>query len=205
MLAASALLGQCTRVVAQEATSQGKALDQLFSAYIRSSAVTPSTPKPPPKKEAGLILNQAVMRTCCERIVKDVQRVFFLRDRSGKMKLQLKGVYSHGPALFFWLQLNNRSVLDYDVDSIRFLITDAAKGRHPPSPSQMSGRLLEPVFVYDSTAMIPGHSKVSNVFVLPRFTLPAGRQLLIHVREKNGGRHLSILTTNWTLERARFI
>ncbi len=200
LLAASALLGQCNEAVAQTATSQGQTFDQQVPTVIRSSAVM----NPPPAKPTGpkgIVINQAEVNRCCERIMQDVQREFFLHDHNGRMKMQVKGVYAHGPALFFALQLNNRSTLDYEVDSIRFVITDAPRSRHPPSVS----KALEPVYVYDTTAMVPGHTRAASIFVLPRFRLPAGRQLLIDVREHHGARHLRIMTGNWTLERARLI
>jgi hypothetical protein len=194
LLAAAALFGQVHRVTAQTmASSQGQTLDHLFSTYIRSSAVNPPVlSKPVP-------LNPTDLRRCCEKIDRDIQRVYFLRDRNGRMKLQVRGVYTHGAALFFWLQLNNRSPLDYDVDSIAFQITASGGSRVSPAPL----RSLAPFYVFDSTASVPGHSRVTSIFVLPRFTLPAGRELTIRVFEKNGGRHLRIQTGNYTLERAR--
>ncbi|HEX3933497.1 MAG TPA: DUF4138 domain-containing protein [Puia sp.] len=199
LLAAIALLGQIHRVTAQTtAASQGQVLDHLFSTVIRSSAEKGSDP---PKTMTGkdIPISQTDLRRCCEKIDKDIQRVYFLRNRNGKMKLQVRGVYTHGAALFFWLQLNNRSPLDYDVDSIAFLITVAGGKQFPPTPP----KTLAPVYVFDSTGTVPGHSRITSIFVLPRFTLPTGRQLTIHVQEKNGGRPLQIRATNWVLERAR--
>lgn len=212
LLAAIALIGQVHEVTAQTtASSQGQALDHLFSTVIRSSAVNPTATT----KSASLTMSSSTpmslnslmpspmspadLRRCCEKITRDIQRVYFLRNHSGRMKFQVRGVYTHGAALFFWLQLNNRSPLDYDVDSIAFQITGA--GGKQVSPVQP--RTLAPFYVFDSTATVPGHSRVTSIFVLPRFTLPAGRQLTIHVFEKNGGRHLKIQTGNYTLERAR--
>jgi Domain of unknown function (DUF4138) len=143
----------------------------------------------------------ADIKRCCDKIIGDYQRIFFLQDRNGKMKLQLRGVYAHGAALFFLLRLNNRSPLDYDVDSIRFFIAGTGKGKIPPP----GAKPLTPVYVYDSTAAIPGYSRETNIFVLPRFTLPPGRQLFIDVQEKNGGRHLQVQASNLTLVRARLI
>ncbi|HEV2481760.1 MAG TPA: DUF4138 domain-containing protein [Puia sp.] len=203
LLAATALLGQVHRVTAQTtASSQGQAMDHLFSTVIRSSAVNPSATTKPgsvPMNSGSGPMNPADLRRCCEKIDRDIQRVYFLRNRSGRMKLQVRGVYTHGAALFFWLQLNNRSPLDYDVDSIAFQIT-AAGGRQA---APVTPKTLAPFYVFDSTATVPGHSRVTSIFVLPRFTLPAGRQLTIHVSEKNGGRHLQIQAGNYTLERAR--
>ena len=205
ILAVYALYGHVNEAAAQPASSQGQTLDHLFSTYIRSSAENkPTTVVPGTTGKDGLI-GQTDLRRCCEKIAGDIQRIYFLKARNGRMKLQVKGIYTHGPALFFRLQLNNRSPLDYDVDSIRFLIA-ARDGWAAGRKSATAGiKMLMPVYVYDSTATVPGHSRATSIFVLPRFTLPAGRQLLIHVQEKNGGRSLQIQTTNWTLERARSI
>lgn len=200
LLAAIALLGQVHRVSAQTpASSQGQSMDHLFSTVIRSSAVNPNTVTKPARMPTSSPMSFADMRRCCEKISGDIQRVYFLRNRSGRMKLQVRGVYTRGAALFFWLQLNNRSPLDYDVDSIAFQITGA--GGRQVSP--VTPRTLVPFYVFDSAATVPGRSRMTSIFVLPRFTLPAGRQLTIHVFEKNGGRHLQIVTGNYTLERAR--
>jgi hypothetical protein len=188
-MAAIALLGQFNQAVAQTAATQGQLSNQFLTTVIRSSAAYKAS------------IDQAAIKRCCEKIEKDVQRVYFLQDRNGKMKLQVKGVYAHGASIFFWLQLNNRSPLDYDVDSIRFQIIATGKNKGPsPPPSS-----VQPVYVYDSTAMVPGHSRAVSIFVLPRFTLSAGQQLLINVQEKNGGRQLRVQATSWTLERARLI
>ena len=200
LLAATALLGQVHRVTAQTtASSQGQTLDHLFSTVIRSSAVNPNTVAKRTGRTTPSPMDLADLRRCCEKIDRDIQRVYFLRNRSGRMKLQVRGVYTHGVALFFSLQLNNRSPLDYDVDSIAFQITEAGGKQVSTVPP----RTLAPFYVFDSTSSVPGRSRVTSIFVLPRFTLPAGRQLTIHVFEKNGGRNLQVQTGNYTLERAR--
>src|ERR1700684_991040 len=92
LLAAAALFGQMHRVTAQTtASSQGQALDHLFSTVIRSSDVNPSAQKNAAGKT--IPISQSDLRRCCEKINKDIQRVFFLKDRNGKMRLQVKGVY----------------------------------------------------------------------------------------------------------------
>jgi Domain of unknown function (DUF4138) len=192
-MAAIALFGQFNQAVAQTAATQGQLSQQFFSHQFLTAVIRSSAAYKAP-------IDQAAIKRCCEKIEKDVQRVYFLQDRNGKMKLQVKGVYAHGASIFFWLQLNNRSPLDYDVDSIRFQIIAAGKNK-----GQSAARALQPVFVYDSTAMVPGHSRAVSIFVLPRFTLSVGQQLLINVQEKNGGRQLRVQATNWTLERARLI
>jgi hypothetical protein len=220
-LAAIALIGQSTQVAAR-AAAQGQCWNQFLYPIIRLPAANLSSPSilDAGRTEKGPIgaltvspivspiisiivppIDQAVIRRCCEKIKNDVQRVYFLQNRNGKMKLQIKGVYAHGSAIFFWLQLNNRSPLDYEVDSIRFLIAATGKNKAPA----VALKALQPVYVYDSAGLVPGRGRAVSIFVLPRFTLSNGQQLLINVQEKNGGRQLKVQATNWTLERARVI
>jgi len=130
----------------------------------------------------------AQLQSCCEKIMRTGPCLIFPANHNGKMRFRLLGVYSHGPTLFFLLRLNNRSPLDYDIDSIRFCVAE---------------NTMKPIYIYDSAVMVPGYRRATTIYALPRFTLPPGRRLLIIVREKNGGRHLRIRAGNSTLERAR--
>jgi hypothetical protein len=140
------------------------------------------------------------LRHCCEKIMKTGPCLLLPADHNGKMRFRLLGIYSHGPTLFFLLRLNNRSPLDYDIDSIRFCVVgrDGA-GLIPPL------RALLPIYIYDSAATVPGYRRTTTIYAVPRFTLPPGRRLQIIVWEKGGGRHLHIQAGNGTLERARLI
>ncbi len=143
----------------------------------------------------------AQLQHCCEKIMKAGPRLAFYGDHNGKMRFRLLGIYSHGPALFFLLRLNNRSPIDYAIDSIRFcFIGSGHPEKLPPSPKAML-----PVYVYDGPVSVPGFRRATTVYVLPRFTLPPGQLLQIIVLERNGSRHLRVLAGNSTLQRARFI
>ena len=135
---------------------------------------------------------------CCEKIMRMGPCLLYPANHNGKIRFRLLGIYSHGPTLFFLLRLNNRSPLDYDIDSIRFCIAERQGATQLAQP-----RGLLPIYIYDSTFMVPGYRRATTIYALPRFTLPPGHRLLILVREKNGGRHLRIQAGNSTLERAR--
>jgi len=140
------------------------------------------------------------LERCCEKIMKTGPCLLLPANRNGKMRSRLLGIYSHGPTLFFLLRINNRSPLDYDIDSIRFCIVGLERAVPQPLP-----RMLPLVYIYDSAATVPGYRRVTTIYAIPRFTLPPGRQLQIIIRERNGGRHLDIRAGNATLERARVI
>jgi len=199
-----ALLSQAHHATAQTGAVKNAGLDQFFSSVFRSS----SPPSSFPAVSDDLSHND-LLRASCEKIMKEDMRITSLIDvkidrvvhRTGKMKLQLRGIYTQGSALYFLLRLQNRSSLDYDVEAIHFFITDPANRK---TPLVKYGE-LKPVYVYDSSSVVRGYGQAANVVVLPRFTLPYGKRLVIEVLEKNGGRQLQLQTTNIMLERARIL
>ncbi|HET6255891.1 MAG TPA: DUF4138 domain-containing protein [Puia sp.] len=145
--------------------------------------------------------NQLQLKACCQKITRDVQRIYYLNNRNGKVRLVVRGIYTRGKSLFFSLKLINRSPLDYDVDSIRFFVAEKQKGIR--SPQRL--KELAPIYVYDSATQVKGYSRVASVIVLQRLTLARHRRLRIEVLEKNGGRHLQVQASNFTLETAKLI
>jgi hypothetical protein len=145
--------------------------------------------------------NQAQIKTCCQKIVRDMQRLYYLNNRNGKMRLVVRGIYTRGKSLFFSLKLINRSPLDYDVDSIRFFVAEKVKGVHPLERINE----LKPVYVYDSATQVKGYGRAATVYVLQRLSLARHHRLQIEVLEKNGGRQLLVQAANFTLETAKLI
>jgi hypothetical protein len=46
-------------------------------------------------------VNQAQLKACCQKIVRDAQRLYYLNNRNGKMRLVVRGIYTRGKSLFF--------------------------------------------------------------------------------------------------------
>lgn len=192
------LPGLAMQVQGQAARFPGHGLDQLLSQVARS-VITPDTPVID-RRDTGPV-NQEVLKGCCERIATSKRRIYYLSCRSGKMLFLLKGIYTRESWLFFHFYLSNQSYIDYECDSIRFFLVDKA-GR-----KQGRGKVTEllPIYRYGARRILKGKSDEPAVIVLPRFTLPPEKRLLIEVREKNGGRCLQIQADNFTLVRARLV
>jgi len=188
LLAGYALLGQPGNAAAQ--AGMAAARDQSATGLVQPTAS---------REQVAAI--QAQLKACCQKIARDVQRIYYLNNRNGKVRLVVRGIYTRGKSLFFSLKLINRSALDYDVDSIRFFVAEKQKGVHPLQRLNE----LAPVYVYDSAVLVKGFSRAASVFVLPRLTLARHRRLQIEVLEKNGGRHLLVQASNFTLESAKLI
>jgi hypothetical protein len=153
-----------------------------------------STPPPPCQ-------NVHPPENYCEKLMNARRSIYYLNTRIYKMSLQLRGIYTRGEAIFFCLRLYNHSHIDYAVDSIRFLMADEKQ----PGKARMGGASLSPLHHCGNAGFIKGKSGENCVFALPRFTLPAGKRLVIEIMEKNGGRKLRLFMDNYTLVRARLI
>jgi len=144
-------------------------------------------------------ISEKEIQLCCSRLQKDHRRIYYLISRGSRMDLQVKGIYSREKLLFFRLSLGNHSHLDYDVDSVRFLVRD----RKAAKANIATVRSLPALYTYGNVHSIKGKSREESVIVLPQFTLPDGKRLVIEVTERNGGRKLQVFVDNFTLLRSR--
>gem|GEM_PF-1001432 len=155
---------------------------------------------PPPFRNVSTV-NEEVLRSCCEKLEKDKRRIYTLTARNYRMRMQLRGVYAREGIIFFRLSLRNHSNLDYDTDSIRFIVMDSHLTKRGP----VTVTRLSPLYVYGDPRLIRRKSRTETVIAVPRFTLPNGKLLVIEVLEKNGGRHLQLKTGNALLVNSRQI
>ena len=169
----------------------------LFSTVRAQQSSTGVHPSPAEEPE----IDVPFIKSCCEKVERDKRRIYYLNTRIFRMSMQLKGIYARDEMLFFRLHLANHSHLDYDVDGIRFFIMDVPHAKN----SLIGVRMVSPLYSYGNTRVIGGKSQQENIFVLPRFTLPPGKVLMIEASEKNGGRKLQLRTDNFTLLRSRLV
>jgi len=111
----------------------------------------------------------------------------------------LKGIYSHNNLLYFHTELKNSSNVPFNVDYISFRIVDKKVAKRTAIQEQS----IAPIRAYNQLTVINGRKTERTVFTLPRFTLPEGKQLLVELNEKDGGRHQSFTLGNDDLLRAK--
>jgi hypothetical protein len=185
----------------------------LASGWLPSPAMAGRSTRPPSPDSTGTEdptahspkahgrENDGSLAGCCEKLMTAKRSIYYLNDWSYKMAFQLRAIYTREETMFFCLGLHNHSHINYSIDSIRFYIADERRSGNAP----VRGTRLIPLCAYGNTKIIRGKSKEFCVIALPGFTLPAKKLLVIDVSEKNGGRHLQLLASNYTLIRARLI
>ncbi len=122
-----------------------------------------------------------------------------IKDKKGKIGFRLTGLYVHQDVLLYGLGVDNRSPLNYDLESLRFFIRD--KKRVKRTALQLTE--VKPVFILKDTTHVSSRSEHHMVFVLPKFTLASDQRLVIQAKEKNGARHLELEVGDKSILRAR--
>ena len=127
-----------------------------------------------------------------------------IKDVSSKrfgVEHTLKGIYVSNDLLYFHTELKNSTNIPFQVDYTSFRIVDKKMAKR----TAMQERVLEPVRVYNQTTIVGGKATERMVFVFSKFTLPEGKQLVVEVGEKDGGRHQKFTLGNGLLVKARII
>ena len=113
----------------------------------------------------------------------------------------LKGIYTHGGLIYFHTEIRNQSHIPFDVDYMTWKIVDKKVAKRTAVQEQV----VLPLRAQNYVTCVPGGKNERTVFALSKFTIPDGKQLVVELCEKNGGRHQSFTIENEDLVRAREI
>jgi conjugative transposon TraN protein len=113
----------------------------------------------------------------------------------------LKGIYTYSGFLYFHVQTKNTSQVPFDIDFIRLKIVD----KNIAKRTAIQEQVIFPVRAYHQNIQIAGKHTERTVFALNRFTIPDGKQLIVELYEKNGGRHQRFVVENSDIIRAKVI
>ena len=113
----------------------------------------------------------------------------------------LKGIYTHGGLIYFHTEIRNQSHIPFDVDYMTWKIVDKKVAKRTAVQEQV----VLPLRAQNYVTCVPGGKSERTVFAMSKFTIPDGKQLVVELCEKNGGRHQSFVIENEDLVRAREI
>ncbi|WP_254412120.1 conjugative transposon protein TraN [Dyadobacter diqingensis] len=144
-------------------------------------------------------LNEEFLKNSSQLAFEQQESLSNLKDSSHKAKLSLSGLYINEDVIFYRLEVSNRSTISYDIESLRFFVSD--KKRLKRTAAQETE--VMPLYVHANTDKIPANQSHVFVFALPKFTIPDAKKLTIQLMEKNGGRHLELQVQNKTIINAK--
>jgi len=131
----------------------------------------------------------------------DRTKIKHIGSRNFGIGYLLKSIYSYNDLLFFHLELKNKSTVGYNIDYITFKIADKKVAKRTAIQEQV----IKPLRSCNEITAVAGKKEERTVFVLPKFTIPDDKQLIIELFEKDGGRNQTLTVENSDLVRAEVI
>lgn len=113
----------------------------------------------------------------------------------------LRGIYTHNGLLYFHTQVRNQSNVPFEMDFVTFKIVDKKVMKRTAIQEQ----IVFPLRAYNYATLVAGNKDERTVFTFDKFTIPAGKVLVVELNEKSGGRHQSFTVESEDIVRAKVI
>ena len=113
----------------------------------------------------------------------------------------LRGIYTHNGLLYFHTQVRNQSNVPFEVDFVTFKIVDKKVMKRTATQEQ----IVFPLRAYNYATLVAGNKDERTMFTFDKFTIPAGKVLVVELNEKSGGRHQSFTVESEDIVRAKVI
>lgn len=132
------------------------------------------------------------MLSFAQRVKRSLNYLHGIRYGAGKVWLSLLGVYTNGQLIACKLKIENSSPLSFEFGRIDALVGATRKGRR-----RATQEIELPILLMDcETSLVRERQAGVAVIVLPKKGLAPGQVLEIHVQEKGGERHLTLIISN---------
>lgn len=154
---------------------------------------------------AALVLHllpgkKASISTYCNSIIDNPPRRIVKVEKS-KIITRLTGIYTKDEVIYYQLEIHNHSPLDYDIELLKFFITDKKKSKR----TAVQENELVPLHVAGNKTKVKAYNFSVIVVALEKFTIPDAKFLGIQLMEKNGGRHFNLKVYNNQILKARIL
>ena len=113
----------------------------------------------------------------------------------------LKSIYTNNGLLYFHTELKNTSNIAFDIDFVSFKIVDKKVMKRTAIQEQ----IVFPLRAYNYATLVAGNKDERTMFTFDKFTIPAGKVLVVELNEKSGGRHQSFTVESEDIVRAKVI
>lgn len=117
------------------------------------------------------------------------------KEKKDGIMFQLNNIYLKNDLLFFELEITNQTNLGYEIENFHWWIDDKKQYK----ATNVQEYQIEPEYQHYHIRTIPAKTKLREVFVLPKLTIPDKRLLRIEMLEKalgNTGRKLTLEIRN---------
>ncbi|MDG3582499.1 DUF4138 domain-containing protein [Galbibacter pacificus] len=124
----------------------------------------------------------------CSYLIDRKQRIGRIKKRNEGIILSVENIVFDKEELYFVIQIENRSTLDYDLNFLNLSVETRKKGKK----KSLQHIYQEPIFKYNLPSKIAENETVRLVYVLPKFSISNDRRAVLELNEKNGERNLKL-------------
>lgn len=146
-------------------------------------------------------VDQAEVQESVAKVFSQKQGRAKISDKKYGVLLKLSGLFIKNNAWYFRMQFVNSSNINYNIEQLRFFVRDQKKAKRT-SAQEVE---IKPIMLSDNPELIRSNSARNVVIVLPKFTIPDQKELVVQVMERNGGRNLQLVIKNRHLFQAKEI
>jgi hypothetical protein len=102
--------------------------------------------------------------------------------------LNVKNVVFDKEELYFVIQIENNSTMDYDLNFLNLSIETRQKGKR----KSLQRLYQEPIYKQHLPSKIAEGKMVRFVYVMPKFSLSDDRRAILELNEKDGERNIKL-------------
>ncbi|EHQ01581.1 DUF4138 domain-containing protein [Gillisia limnaea] len=111
-----------------------------------------------------------------------------IKKRNEGIILSVENIVFDKEELYFVVQIENNSTLDYDLNFLKLSIETRQKGTR----KSLQRLYQEPIYIQNLPSKIGENETVRFVYVLPKFSLSNDRRAILELNEKDGERNIEL-------------
>jgi len=124
----------------------------------------------------------------CSYLLNRNQRIGRIKKRNEGIVLSVKNIVFDKEELYFVIQIENNSTLDYDLNFLNLSIETRQKGKK----KSLQSLYQEPIYKHNLPSKIAEGKMIQFVYVLPKFSLSNDRRTILELNEKDGERNIEL-------------
>ncbi len=111
-----------------------------------------------------------------------------IKKRNEGIVLSVENIVFDKDELYFVIQIENISTLDYDLNFLNLSIETRQKGKR----KSLQRLYQEPTYIHNLPLKIAESETVRFIYVLPKFSLSDDRRAILELSEKDGERNIEL-------------
>ncbi len=124
----------------------------------------------------------------CSYLLNRKQRIGRIKKRNEGIILTVENIVFDKDELYFVIEIENNSTLDYDLNFLNLSVETRQKGKR----KSLQRLYQEPIYKHNLPSKIKENGMARFVYVLPKFSLSDDRRAILELNEKDGERNIEM-------------